>query len=175
MLKWFGWALFGVGGLLILIGLLSDVTVTAPRGYDPYLGPIGGGATVNFHKMFVALSMIIVGGFAMVAGSIFLAAGLKAPAAAAEASHANTGAVQADARMNRIVAVFAIAGAVVVLGFLLNALVNAGGETADERAAYPDEPYAMEAPAISAVEEAEAAAADAAAAADDAIRAARQN
>ena len=177
MSKWLGWSLLGVGCLLVLAGLLADVTVTTPRGYDPYLGPIGGQTTVNFHKMFVSLSMVIVGGFAMVSGSVFLAAGLQAAATAGEMLQ-EADAARADARMNRIVAVFAIAGAVVVLGFLLNALVNAGGDATGQRAAYQEEPYAMEAPAVSAAEAAEAAeaaAADAAAAADEAIKASRQN
>ena len=70
-----GWLLFAVGLIMILIGVFYDITIESPGRYDAYAGYVPSTRSVNFHLMFQALAVLVAGGFSMLCGAIFIAAG----------------------------------------------------------------------------------------------------
>lgn len=60
------------GAALVVFGATAEVTVQPESQYVPYVGVVDAPRTVNFQLMLRALTMVVVGGFAFVSGSVLL-------------------------------------------------------------------------------------------------------
>lgn len=142
-----GFTLAAGGVIAMAFGLFSDVTVSSPGRYETYLGYIEGSRTVNFHRMFVALTWLVAGGFTFLGGLVLVAASslLKASNAVAPADAGSAKAEDHDkAPMPLVVGMVALA--LLAFGFVFTQVIQHERPQGGRAPAS----YAVEAPAVEA-------------------------